>query len=334
MDKLPDALTLPEIRQAAERLKGQIEYTPTKEWKGAEVEALFGAGTRVFVKQEALQVTGSFKVRGTLNLMAGLTAAEKERGVTAVSAGNHAIAVAYAAQKLGISAKIVMPSKASKYRADIAASFGADMVFVEDVSKAFAACEAIRIAEGRVLVHPFNDIEMMQGAATCGLEFGEDVAALGGSIDVMILPIGGGGLAAGFSAAIKGLYPNATIIGVEPEKAQAMYLAFKAGGVTAVPLPSSIADSLGAPLTAEPSQSICRHNLADIMLVSEDEIRAAMVTIMEHFKIAVEPAGAATMAALKGPLAAKLQGKNIGIILCGANVSAEEFCQHISAANA
>jgi len=325
------ALTLPAIRQTARLLDGKIRRTQTLEWQPDEVENIFGAGTRVFAKLEALQVTGSFKVRGTLNLMAGLSAAQNARGVTAVSAGNHAIAVAYAARELGISAKIVMPASASRYRADKAVSYGAEMVFVDDVSQAFAACEAIRDQEGRVFVHPFNDMAMMQGSATCGLEFGEDVADLAGGIDIVLVPVGGGGLAAGYSSAVKALYPRAEVYGVEPEKAQAMKLAFAAGGVTAVPLPTSIADSLGAPLTAEPSFSVCRENMEDIILVTDDDLRRAMVHIVETFKIAVEPAGAATMAALLGPLRERVRGKRVGIILCGANVSAQEFCEHISA---
>jgi len=312
---------------ASRRLQGNIVRTPTIEWAPDEVEAMFGAGTRVFVKYEAMQRTGSFKVRGTLNLIGGLSDADKARGVVAVSAGNHAIAVAYAARNFGVTAKIAMPASASVYRREKAEALGAEIVLCEDVGAAFAACEAIQAHEGRVFVHPFNDLPMIQGSATAGLEMAEDLIQDGICLDQMLLSIGGGGFAAGYASSIYHAFPNCDIIGVEPELADVMHRAFAAGEIVKAPLPTSIADSLGSPLAVDPSHSLCRALLSRVVLVSEDQLVDAMRLTQSELKMVVEPAGAATIAALLGPMREQIGGKTVGAVLCGANIGPEEYFQ-------
>lgn len=329
MANLPRELLPEAVKAASLRLDGSIVRTPTIEWDPGEAEALFGTGTRVFVKYEAMQRTGSFKVRGTLNLIGGLSDTDKAKGVVAVSAGNHAIAVAYAARAFGVSAKIAMPASASPYRREKAESLGAEIILSDDVGAAFEACEAIKADEGRIFVHPFNDLRMMQGSATAGLEMAEDLSRDGVVIDQMLLSIGGGGFAAGFASSIYHAFPTCDIIGVEPTLANVMHRAFAAGEVVKAPLPTSMADSLGSPLAAEPSHSICRSLLSKVVLVSEGQIAAAMRLTQSSLKMAVEPAGAATLAALMGPMREYVEGKTVGVVLCGANIGVDEYCRII-----
>ena len=320
---MDSSLTLENIRKARKRLSGLIVETPLFHWKTPVTDQLFGDGTEVFLKLELFQRTGTFKARGALTVMMNLTKDQLARGVTAVSAGNHAIAVAYAAKVLGASAKIVMKQGANRFRIGKTRAYGAEIVFAEDFHIAFEEAGRLQREEGRSFVHPFEGPYTFLGAATCGLEFAEQAP----NLDAMIIGIGGGGLAAGVSSALKLLQPGVKIYGVEPYGADTMYRSFKSGRAETIAEIKTIADSLGAPMSLPLGVAICRKNLEGIIRIQDDEMIAAMKVLAEDMKLMVEPAGAAALAALMGPLNKRLKNKRIGILICGSNISGEDFCR-------
>jgi threonine dehydratase len=315
----PDA-----IRAARARLKDLIVQTPLWRWRGDEIER--AAGTQPLLKLELFQHAGSFKPRGALTVMLDLPPEALARGVTAVSAGNHAMAVGYAARALHTSAKVVMPRTANPARVEGSRAYGAEVVLVDDVHQAFARVKEIEATEGRTFVHPFEGPLTALGAATLGLELCEQAPDL----DAVIVPIGGGGLCAGVAAAVKQMLPRAQVFGVEPEGADSMHRSFRSGKPESIEKVRTIADSLGAPHAAPYSFELCRRFVDELVLVSDDQLRAAMKLLFRGAKLAVEPAGAAATAALCGPLREKLLGKNVGVIVCGANIDAAGFARLIT----
>lgn len=287
---------------------------------------IVGAETAVFLKEELFQKTGSFKPRGALAVMLDLPKDALACGVTAVSAGNHAMAVGYAARALGSTAKVVMPKNANPFRVQGCRDLGAEVELVDDVHKAFDRVHEIQETEGRTFVHPFEGPKTALGTATLGLEFLEDVADL----DAVIVPIGGGGLIAGVAAAVKLMQPHTLVFGVEPEGADSMHRSFAAGSPQAIEAVRTIADSLGAPHAAPYSFALCRRYVDDLVKVSDDQLRAAMDLLFRSAKLAVEPAGAAATAALCGPLRDRLRGKRVGLIVCGANIDPQTFAKHLA----
>jgi threonine dehydratase len=322
------APTLEEIRAARARSGGLVAQTPVWRWRADAVERLLGRDTEVFLKLELFQHAGSFKPRGALCVMQSLSPQELARGVTAVSAGNHALAVGYAAKALGTSAKVVMPRSANPARVAGCRAYGAEVELVDDVHVAFARVREIEAAEGRTFVHPFEGPLTALGTATLGLELCEQLP----EIDAVIVPIGGGGLCAGVAAAVKQMRPACRVLGVEPEGADTMHRSFAAGRPESIDKVRTIADSLGAPHAAPYSFALCRRYLDRLALVSDDELRSAMALLFAAAKLAVEPAGAASTAALCGPLRAELQGKRVALIVCGANIDAASFSRHLLAA--
>jgi threonine dehydratase len=318
-----DELTLAAIAATRKRLGDRVITTPALQWQGAEISKLLGENIEVFVKLELFQRTGTFKARGAMNVMMQLGEEELARGITAVSAGNHAIAAAYCAHQLGTSAKIFMPKTARPLRVARAQAYGPELIFCETQSEMFERAVQAQREDGRTFVHPFEGPLTVQGTATAGLEFSEQVPEL----DAMILPIGGGGLCAGFASALKQVWPNIKVYGVEPEGANTMSLSFARGEPVVKEFVKTIADSL-APPKAEPyTYSVCRDVVDEIVLVSDRQMQEAMRIIFYDLKLAVEPAGAATTAALCGPLKGRLAGKRVGVITCGANIDIPEFCQ-------
>jgi threonine dehydratase len=280
-----------------------------------------GPKTRVYLKEELFQRTGSFKPRGALTVMLGLSPEALARGVTAVSAGNHAMAVAYAARALGTTAKVVMPKTASAFRVERSRALGAAVELVENVHIAFERVKQIEQEDGRAFVHPFEGPLTALGTATLGLELVGQVVGL----DAVVVPIGGGGLAAGVAAAVKLASPKTLVFGVEPTGADSMRRSFDAGTPQAIDKVRTIADSLGAPHAAPFSFGLCRRYLDDVVLVDDDALRRGMLLLFASAKLAVEPAGAAATAALCGPLLERLRGKKVGVIVCGANLDAATF---------
>jgi threonine dehydratase len=318
--------TLDAIRELGAALQPYTYVTPVQDRR--ELADL--VNPRVNFKFELLQASGTFKARGAFSNLMALSAAQKQAGVTCVSAGNHAVAVAYAAQKLGIGAKVVMISTASPFRVALCRRFGADVVMVDDIASAFDTVRAIEQGEGRFFVHPFNGYRTVLGTATLGEEWSRQA----GPLDAVIVPVGGGGLIAGVSCAMKLAQPGCRVYGVEPEGADAMGQSFAAGHTLKMGPMKGIADSLMAPHTEAYSYEVCRRNVDKLVTVSDDQMRAAMVVLFEELKLAPEPACAAATAALLGPLRAELEGKRVGVLLCGTNTDLATLTRHLEAARA
>jgi len=288
---------------------------------GPAVEAALAPGTRALLKLELFQHTGSFKARGALVNALSLEETGRARGICAISAGNHAIAAAFAARAVGTSAKIVMKEGANAFRVAECRRYGGEIVFEPDFHAAFRRVEEIRETEGRALIHPFEGLRTAMGTGTLGLELIEQAPDL----EAVIVPIGGGGLAAGVATAIRRAQPECRIFGVEPFGADTMYRSFAAGSPQSIEKIDTIADSLGAPYAMPISYALCRASIEEIVRIRDEEMIAGMRFLLEHARLAVEPAGAAATAALLGPLRERLAGRKVGVIVCGSNISAEDY---------
>lgn len=308
-----------DIRALRVKLGAAIYETPIL--RCASLEELVGTKAKIFGKLEFLQRTGTFKARGALATVSELSAAQRKLGITAVSAGNHAIATAYAAQAVGTSAKVVMVSSANPARVAACRRYGAEIVLVANVHEAFSVAEQIQNDEGRVLVHPFEGRAVATGTGMIGLEIHEQCA----DVDAIVVSVGGGGLIGGVANAIKALRPDCEVFGVEPDGADSMRRSFAAGKPQAIESVTTIADSLGAPFALPYSFELCRQNVDQLVTVSDEQIRRAMGVLLQTMKIAVEPACAATTAALLGPLRDRLQGRNVVLVMCGSNIDWPTF---------
>ena len=320
------AFTESEINTALERLAPHLERTPIAQLRSARVQAALGPETRVILKLELFQRTGSFKPRGALTNIFALSPDALARGITAVSAGNHAIAAAFAARVAGVSAKVVMIETANPLRVARSREYGAEVLLAGDAHQAFAKADEIIKTEGRSMIHPFEGRNTALGTATLGAEFLRQSPDL----DAVIVPIGGGGLCAGVAAAVKLLRPQCKVYGVEPEGADSMHRSFAAGKAQSVDRVATIADSLGAPYALPITFELCRRHVDELVLVNDDQLKAAMRVLLEDAKLAVEPAGAAATAALLGPLRERVRGRNVGIIVCGANIDCASFLRLLS----
>ena len=325
MDEPAPALTLAEIEETRAMIAPHVVRTPVHDWQGGEIEALLAPGTRVNLKLELFQRSGTFKARGAVSKALRLSQEELARGITAVSAGNHAIAAAYAASTLGATAKVVMMGSANPARVAACRALGAEVVTAPDGRTAFEMVEAIARDEGRSFIHPFEGPYTAMGTATLGMEWLEQVPDL----DAVIIAIGGGGLCAGASAAIKLLKPDCLVYGVEPTGSDTMTRSFAQGGPIDHAEVRTIADSLAPPFALPYSFGLCRANVDDIVLVDDDQIRSAMALLFRDMKLAVEPAAAAATAALVGPLRDRLAGKKVGVLVCGSNIDFATFEKHI-----
>jgi threonine dehydratase len=306
-------------------IAAHVIRTPVHDWEGGEIEALVAPGTRVNLKLELFQRGGTFKPRGAVSKALRLTPEELERGITAVSAGNHAIAAAYAAATLGATAKVVMMGSANPARVAACRALGAEVVTAPDGRTAFEMVEAIVRDEGRSFIHPFEGPYTALGTATLGMEWLEQVPDL----DAVIIAIGGGGLAGGAAAAIKLLKPDCLVFGVEPTGSDTMTRSFAQGSPIDHAEVRTIADSLAPPFALPYSYGLCRANVDDIVLVDDDQIRSAMALLFRDMKLAVEPAAAAATAALVGPLRDRVAGMKVGVLVCGSNIDFDTFERHI-----
>jgi threonine dehydratase len=319
-------LTIDEIRDAHSLIAEHVIVTPSVPWPGTEIPKILPAGTTVSAKLELLQRTGSFKARGALVNMMTLNDDQRSRGITAVSAGNHAIAAAWAAQIVGTPAKIMMINTANARRVELANSFGAEIVMAGSAHEAFAMADELVKTEGRTMVHPFEGRFTALGTATVGVEFMMQVP----SLDAVIVPIGGGGLIAGIASAVKLLNPNCLVFGVEPEGADSMSRSLAAGEPKSIEKVATIADSLGAPYAMPFTFSLTQRNVDGVVLVSDNDLRAATVLTFLDLKFAVEPAAAAALAALCGPLRKQLAGMHVGIVVCGSNIDMQTYFTNLA----
>lgn len=310
--------TIEEVSAAARSIAPYLFITPTHHWRGPGLEAAMGEAASVMLKLELFQVAGSFKGRSALVNMLALDKAARARGVTTVSAGNHAVAVSWAAAVLGISAKVVIQSSANPARVALARSFGSEVIIGGDGPACFALVDRIVAEEGRTFVHPFEGRNTAIGTGTLGLEIVDAMT----EIDALILPVGGGGLAGGVANVVKKLRPEIRIYGVEPEGADSMRRSFDAGSPQKIDKVSTIADSLAPPMALPFSYGLCRKNVDRLVLVDDQAICRAMLLLFNDMKLAVEPAAAATTAAITGPLREELSGKRVGTLICGTNIDA------------
>jgi threonine dehydratase len=313
------APAIEDVRELQRTLRQWLVLTPVLRCVGLETH--LGGSIEVFGKMEFLQQTGTFKPRGALSIVSKLNAEQLAAGVTAVSAGNHAIATAFAAGAVGTSAKVVMTRTASPVRVAACRAYGAEVVLADDVHIAFDMVECIRETEGRYFVHPFEGQDVATGTATVGLEICDQVR----DFDAVVIPVGGGGLCAGISSAIRQLKPGCRIIGVEPEGADSMHRSFASGRPERIEKVATIADSLGAPFALPYSFEICRQNLDELVMINDDQLKDAMGFLFRDLKMAVEPACAATTAALAGPLRHRFDGKRVVIVLCGSNIDWQTY---------
>ena len=320
---MSNAPSLKDIDTLRSSLGSTIRRTPLL--RCASLEDALGDGTVIYSKLEFLQRTGTFKARSALAIVNSLDEAQRRIGVTAVSAGNHAIATAFAAQAVGASAKVVMVSSANPARIDACRAFGGEVVLVDDVHEAFEVAEQIQEEEGRFFVHPFEGREVATGTGTIGLEIHEQCE----EFDAVVVSIGGGGLIGGISNAIKQLRPNCEVIGVEPDGADSMHRSFAAGKPQSIDEIKTIADSLGAPFVMPYSFELCRRNVGQLTVVSDDQIRKSMGVLFRTMKFAVEPACAASTAAMLGPLREQLSGKKVVLVMCGSNIDWKTFSDQV-----
>ena len=310
--------TLTLIQKAREEIKGTLIETPTlKLDHPAFVETL---GPNAWLKLELFQQAGSFKARGAYLAIQSLNDDEKSAGVVAFSAGNHAIASAWAAKAAAVDVKVCLPKTADPFRVQMCEALGATVVICEDIADAFAQLERIQREEGRTLLHPFESPYMTLGAATCAAEYLDTVPDL----DVAVVPVGGGGFISGMAAGFKLLKPSITVLGVEPEGAQGVTQGLATGSAQQVQV-DTIADSLGAPMSSPFSLGLIQKYVDDVALVSDDDLRHGMRLLAETINLLPEPACAASLIGAMRPLSAKCYGQNLGLIACGSNVSVERW---------
>ncbi len=326
-----DFPTIDAIRTHRARLGERIITTPIRQLQDPALPHAVGAQTRVWIKEELFQHSGSFKPRGAMSVMLDMDAAALARGVTGVSAGNHAISLAYCAQVLGTSAKVVMPKNANPFRIQVCRELGAEIELADNIHQAFARVREIEAEEGRVFVHPYEGPKTALGTATVGLEFMDQLASAGQRPDAIIVAVGGGGLSAGVACAVKQMRPQTAVIAVEPEGADSLARSFAAGSPQAIDAVRTIADSLGAPRCEPYSFALNRRFVDEVVLVSDAQIFDAMRLTFRVAKLVVEPAGAAALAALMFPLRQRLDGKTVGLIVCGANIDPQTYCAQLLA---
>jgi threonine dehydratase len=308
-------LTLADITAAAARIAPYIVRTPVL--TNAGLDAAFGG--KLFFKCENLQAAGAFKTRGACNAVFSLDESEAAHGVATHSSGNHAAALARAAQLRGIPAYIVMPITAPKSKVHNVGSFGGWIRFCEaNLTAREAACARVLAETGAALVHPFDDYRVMAGQGTAALELLADVSDL----DAVLCPVGGGGLLCGTAVAVKESRPGIKVFGVEPALADDVARSLQAGKRVSIPSPATVADGLRTNCTGEKNFPLIQQYADGVLTVSEDSIRAATRALTDALHLEIEPSAAVPYAAvLEGKIPAGL--KNVGLILTGGNVDSE-----------
>ena len=306
------APNLADIRAAHARVAPRIHRTPllSASRLGAR------SGVTLFHKCESLQKTGSFKVRGALNNVSQLDEAARKRGVITVSAGNHAQALAWAARDAGVRCTVVMPTTASQMKVEASRGYGAEVVLHGASGiEAFAHAHALAAERDLAFVHPFDDPAVIAGQGTVGLEILEQLE----DVDAVIVPIGGGGLIAGVATAVKESRPKVRVYGVEPTGAAVMRRSLDEGRPVRLESMKTIADGLAAPMAGDVTYPIVKHYVDDVVLVTDEEIMAAMRDILFSAKLLAEGGGAAATAAiLSGKL--ELDGRRVVAVVSGGNV--------------
>jgi threonine dehydratase len=305
-------VTLDDIRAARERIRDVIYHSPCP--YSLSLSRL--CGCEVYCKLDNLQMTGSFKERGARNKLLLLPPEQRERGVVAASAGNHALALAYHGHDLGVAVTVVMPKWSPLVKVKNCRSFGANVILHgESYNDAKHHAKHLEAEQKLTYIPGFDDPDIIAGAGTIGLELLEDVP----EVDVVICPVGGGGLIAGVGRAIKALKPDVRLIGVEPVNAPTLHASLCAGGVTKVDTKPTLADGLAVAEVGKLCFDIARESIDDLLLVDEPAIARAVLRLLELEKTVIEGAGAVPLAAAMDP-AFDLAGKRVVLLLCGGNI--------------
>ena len=311
-------IPLAEIRAAADGIRRRVNRTPilTSRTLGER------AGVSLALKCECFQKTGSFKPRGALNKVLGLSDAARAPGLVTVSAGNHAQAVAWAAREVGVPCAVVMPAGAPRSKLDAVRGYGAEVILHQDRATLFDRLDEVRQARGMTFVHPFDDPVGLAGAGTVGLEIVEDLP----DAEVIVVPAGGGGLLAGVASAIRQIAPGTRVVGVELEAGPGFGPALAAGRPVPVPRPAdTLADGLTPPFVGTIPLAIVRECVDAIVTVTEQEIIAAMRSLVTRARLYVEGAGAAATAAVLAGKIGAAQGAKVVAIVSGGNIDVERL---------
>lgn len=304
------SFSIDEVYKASTVLKNVVRNTeliPTRK---------LNSSCRIFLKPENLQVTGSFKVRGAGYKISQLSEEEKQHGVLACSAGNHAQGVALAAKKQGLNAVICMPAGAPISKVEATKALGAEVVLVEGTyDDAYKYALQLNEERGMTFIHPFNDEQVIAGQGTVGMEILNQYS----DVDVVFVPIGGGGLASGLAYTIKTLHPSTRIIGVQAEGAASMVRSLEKSKIKALPTVLTIADGIAVKEPGDLTFDLCRTYVDDVVTVCEDEICAAILALLENHKLIAEGAGAVSVAAAMYNKA-DIAGKNVCCVVSGGNI--------------
>jgi threonine dehydratase len=306
-------IPLTEIRAAAARITGRVHRTPIVTSTTLDQRV----GVRLHLKCESFQKTGSFKPRGALNKIESLGSDAQAAGLITTSAGNHAQGVAWAAREVGAPCTVVMPTDAPQLKIDAVTDYGAEVILQADRTTLFERVEEERQARGATFVHPFDDPVVLAGAGTTGLEIVEDVP----DVDVVVVPVGGGGLLGGIASAVKALRPEVRVIAVELEAGPGLGPALEAGRPVTVPRPQpTLADGMTPPFVGRLPLEIAQRAVDDVVVVSEDEIASAMELLLTRCKLIVEGSGAAATAAILSGRIALPDGARVVSVVSGGNV--------------
>lgn len=308
-------VTLDDVRRAAERIDGRVHRTPVL--RSSSLGEAWGV--RLDLKAEVFQRTGSFKARGALNKVLSLPAGERARGVITLSAGNAGAAVAYAAASVGVPGTVVMPATAVPAKIAACRAYGADVVLTDgDLVDTYLATVA---ETGRVPVHPFDDPAVVAGTGTVGMEIAADVP----DAEVVLVPVGGGGLISGVAITLAALSPGTRVIGVEPETADVMSRSLAIGGPVRMPEARSVADGLAAPMSSQLTVDHVRAHVERVVRVSDDDVLRALALAVQRTKLLLEPSAAAPLAALMTGVLDLPPGTRVVAVASGGNVDLALF---------
>ncbi|MFN8573571.1 MAG: threonine/serine dehydratase [Gemmatimonadaceae bacterium] len=315
MTDAAELVSLDDIREARERVMPRLHRTPlaTSRTLGTRTK------TKAWLKLELFQKTGSFKPRGVLNTLSQLSPHERQRGVISISAGNHAQALAWGASSMGVQCTMVMPATAVRTKIEATREYGAEVILTtEDL---LATCLQVQRERSLTLVHPFDDLRVIAGAGTVGLEVMEDLS----EVDAVIVGCGGGGLLAGVAAAVKQRNPLTKVIGVEPRGANGMIQSLAKGEAVRLTTLSTIADGLAAPFAGVRNLAHVQAFVDEMVEVEDDEIVDAMRFLMQRAKVVAEPAGAAATAALLSGKVTLRPDSVVAVIVSGGNVDLDRL---------
>jgi threonine dehydratase len=333
VDTADRIVSLATVEAARERIAGRVHRTPMlSSSTAARLLAASGgahlAGDVLHVKAEHLQKTGSFKARGMVNRIVTLGEAQRQAGVITVSAGNAAQACAWAARAVGVRATVIMPEAAVRSKLDACRDYGAEVVVHgSHVGEMFAEQERLSAEQGLTFMHPFDDPELIAGHGSAGLEILEDLP----DVDVVVVPIGGGGLISGVATAVRERRPHTRVYGVEPEGADAMRRALEAGAPVRIE-PKTVADGLTAPFAGEWTLAACRRYLEDVIVIDDATILGGLRFAIERMKQVLEPAGAAALAAVLYGRVPIRDAETVCVVASGGNVEVGRIGQLLEAA--